>query len=493
MPDSRSCNAGTSPVELSNHNTVIIKIPGYRIVSHIADGGMASVYLAVQESLDRHVVIKLLKKMDDVYQSARFHNEGRIIASLNHRNIITIYDIGVIGERYYISMEYLTGGNLEERMLSGIRADDALDLVAEIGGCLDFLHRQDIVHRDIKPANILFHEDGTPILSDFGVAKQQEVDINLTRDGTALGSPYYISPEQAECKILDGRADIYSLGIILYEMLAGAKPYEGDSYMETIIAHLSSPVPSLPPELACYQELIERMIAKDRNDRFSAAGEMVAFMQALRSKSTENPVTNKTHLSITGFGSYRTGTFNSTNSASTPILAGSSTNLALTRYITVLIVGALLVTSAIAMGFFDIMTSVTATPATIASQTQTTAPTTGSTVQAATSPKHQEYLLKARQARGLLRFATPVNDSAYYYYLKILEEDPYNPEALRGVAEIAEIYADLVEWALNKGAYTKAREYVNTGLEVNPANKRLLELQNTISSTESHSTHLSRQ
>lgn len=462
------------------------------MVRHIAEGGMASVYLAVQESLGRHVVIKLLKKVDDVYQSARFHHEGRIIASLNHRNIITIYDIGVIGERYYISMEYLEGGDLEERMHSNISVDAALDLVAEIGSCLDFLHKQDIVHRDIKPANILFHEDGTPILSDFGVAKQQEVDINLTRDGTALGSPYYISPEQAECKVLDGRADIYSLGIILYEMLTGAKPYEGDSYMETIIAHMCNPVPSLPPALACYQELIDRMIAKDRNDRFSTAGEMVESIRTLRSGNTVKPVKNRTNPAITGFDKYAAGAVNSALGGQASGL--SRLNITPENNSTVLVIGALLVTFVIAMGLLNIRALVFSTPATVATRTQTTEPAPGNTAQAAvsTNPEHEEYLIKARKARGLLRFATPENDSAYYYYRKILEDDPDHPDALRGVAEIAEIYADLVEWAVNKGAYRKAREYVNTGLEVNPSNERLLALENTIPLPDSRSTHLSR-
>jgi len=460
------------------------------MVRHIAEGGMASVYLAVQESLGRRVVIKQLKKVDDVYQSARFHHEGRIIASLNHRNIITIYDIGVIGERYYISMEYLEGGDLEERMLSSISVDAALDLVDEIGSCLDFLHKQDIIHRDIKPANILFHEDGTPILSDFGVAKQQEVNIKLTRDGTALGSPYYISPEQAECKVLDGRADIYSLGIILYEMLTGTKPYEGDSYMETIIAHITNPVPSLPPALACYQELIDRMIAKNRNDRFSTAGEMVEFIHDLRGGNTARPVKNRTNPAIAGFDNYGAGA--ATRTAGGQASGLSRLNITPANNSTILIVGALLVTFVIAMGFLNVRAFVFSTPATVATRTAESAP--GGTTRAAASsnPEHEEYLMKARQARGLLRFATPENDSAYYYYRKILEDDPDHPAALRGVAEIAEIYADLVEWAVNKGAYRKAREYVNTGLEVNPANERLLTLENTIPSPDSRSTRLSR-
>ena len=123
---------------------MILKIPGYKITRPIAEGGMAAVYLAVQESLERPVVLKLLKKFTDVYQSTRFVNEGRIIASLNHHNIITIYDIGVIGERHYLSMEYVQGGNLEDRILEGMKPAAALDLVEVIGGCLDFLHKKNI-------------------------------------------------------------------------------------------------------------------------------------------------------------------------------------------------------------------------------------------------------------------------------------------------------------------------------------------------------------
>ena len=175
-----------------------IKIPGYKIIKPIAEGGMAAVYLAEQQSLGRRVVLKLLKKFDDVYQSARFVTEGRIIASLNHRNIITIHDIGVIGERHYIAMEFLEGGDLEMRNLEGMSVDAALDLVETIGDCLDFLHRKNIIHRDIKPANILL-QDGQPVLADFGIALAVSAagGGRLTETGLSLGTPHYMSPEQA--------------------------------------------------------------------------------------------------------------------------------------------------------------------------------------------------------------------------------------------------------------------------------------------------------
>ena len=262
---------------------VNITIPGYRIEHLIAEGGTSSVYLAVQESLQRHVAIKLLRKFDTPEQLTRFLNEGQIIASLNHRNVINIHDIGVTdGGQPYISMEYLEGGDLDARIPDKVAPEDALQWLEAIGNCLDFVHRKGIIHRDIKPGNILFHKDGTPILTDFGTAKQQDSDARLTLEGFAFGSPYYISPEQATSKKLDSRTDIYSLGIVLYEILTGNKPYKGDSHIETIAAHLSEPIPDLPPELVRYHALIKRMIAKSPDDRFTSAAEMVRFVQQLR-------------------------------------------------------------------------------------------------------------------------------------------------------------------------------------------------------------------
>ena len=259
------------------------EIPGYRIERLIAEGGMASVFLARQESLDRPVALKLLKRFDDPTVAERFPNEGRVIASLNHRNIITIHDLGVVGDRHYISMEYLEGGTLQDRIAAnGLTAHQALDLVEQIGECLDFAHRKGVVHRDIKPANILFRSDGTPVLSDFGIAKRREANAELTIAGTALGSPYYLSPEQAEGVPLDGRTDLYSLGVVLFELLTGERPYEHESAIQVILGHVTQPVPKLPASLACYQAFLDRLMAKDRHQRFPTAGAMVSKLRTLR-------------------------------------------------------------------------------------------------------------------------------------------------------------------------------------------------------------------
>lgn len=273
-----------------------MQIPGYKIERLIAEGGMASVYLAVQESLDRPVALKLLRKFDNPAQAQRFLNEGKIIASLEHRNIITIYDLGVVGERNYLAMEFLAGGDLRSRINDGMSPGAVLEVLETLGNCLSFVHQKGIIHRDIKPENILFRQDGTVVLTDFGVAKHLEADTSLTMDGTTLGSPHYLSPEQAESKPLDGRADIYSLGIVFYEMLTGLKPFQGDSSIEIIIAHLTSGIPLLPPAQQCYQPLLARMIAKDPTDRFASAQELVAAVQDLRNSLPPQQMTEERSL-----------------------------------------------------------------------------------------------------------------------------------------------------------------------------------------------------
>jgi hypothetical protein len=438
---------------------------------------MASVYLAVQESLGRRVVLKLPKKFTDVYQSARFVNEGRIIASLNHRNIITIYDIGVVGERHYFSMEYLQGGNLEERIVRGFSPGAALDVVEAIAGCLEFVHRKDIIHRDIKPANILFHRDGTPVLTDFGVAKQIEADNKLTKDGTALGSPYYISPEQAECRPLDGRADIYSLGIILYEMFTGKKPYQGNSDIQIIIAHLSEPVPSLPPEMSRYQELLDRMIAKSPDERFATAGEIVEYIKAIRHGGRAAAPAAR----LAGVA----GAVNAPGQAG-PGNAGGGARHAFRKINAILLdentlrfAGAMTILLAIALGFFKTMPMIVdavermlaTTPVTVTRQQAVPSPADE------VAPQYEHYLVQAREALEQLHYTEPEGDNAYYYYRLILKKDPHNKEALKGVANIADIYADLAVWARQVLEYKKAEEYLRIGLKVDPQNRRLLELQ----------------
>ena len=262
-----------------------MEIPGYIIQKEIGRGGMATVYLAIQESLDRPVVLKVLDqlqsdKAEDMAE--RFIAEGRILASLNHPNIITIYDIGIANHLLYISMEYVHGGDLKQRMELPVSADEALDYLAKISSALGEAHKHGIVHRDVKPANILFRDEGTPLLTDFGIAKQVNLDTDLTSTGIFLGSPNYVSPEQADGLTIDGRADIYSLGCIFYELLTGRKPYASSSVIDIVIQHKQAPIPSLPPEDAEFQHLLNRMMAKKRDERIADADELIIEIQRLQ-------------------------------------------------------------------------------------------------------------------------------------------------------------------------------------------------------------------
>jgi len=492
---------------------VSLNIPGYKIESLIAEGGMAAVYLATQESLNRKVALKILKQFDTTEQSERFINEGQIIASLNHQNIITIHDIGTFEDKYYLSMEYLENGDLESRILQGISPDFALDLIKTIGHCLDFIHERGIVHRDIKPANILFRKDNTPVLTDFGIAKQLQVDNNLTQDGTAMGSPNYLSPEQARNEKLDGRTDIYSLGVVLYQMFTGSRPYYGESYIDTVMEHLSAPIPTLPAHLKRYQKLLEKMMAKNPADRFASASEMVAFVEQL-----EKP---NFFVSLVDAMSQRLGNIRPVAEDKTEIIstniaedthkhdkaypASADSNLhqkSLLKPVPFLIIG--ITGILLAAGIW--LSSNTQEPAALSKPiTAEQVPQTRETIiekenqKSLVKPvsltekkeiknpvqaKHekrkkeiQEYLRKAKVALNADRLTLPKDNNAYSYYKKVLKLEPKNKVALKGLTKIAYRYADLAEWQILKYDYTGAKNYIYKGLDVQPNNKRLRKLK----------------
>ena len=263
-------------------------IPGYRVEGLVGSGGMASVYLAIQESLERPVALKVLNDLESTEYQDRFLNEGRIVASLTHSNIITVHDIGLASHHLYISMEYVEGGDLRRRIRAGMTPPEAFDIVERIGSALKLAHERGVVHRDVKPANILFRPDGTPLLADFGIAKDHHSDSGLTMDGSVIGSPYYLSPELARAQGIDGRADIYSLGIVLYEMLVGSKPFKGESAVDTIFKHLNEPPPELPEELIRLQYILDKMLAKNPTARFKDMDELLDEVHALQKRGFDD-------------------------------------------------------------------------------------------------------------------------------------------------------------------------------------------------------------
>ncbi len=260
-----------------------MEIPGYRIIKPLGKGGMASVYLAVQESVDREVALKIMAPhlLADSTFGDRFLREARIAAKLHHRHVVGVVDVGKHGEWHYIAMEFLPGGSISK----DIDPLGALRVTREIARALAYAHSKGFIHRDIKPDNILLREDGSAALTDFGIARAADSATKMTRAGSVVGTPHYMSPEQARGLPLDGRADIYSLGVLLYELLVGEVPFQADDPLAIGIMHITEPVPELPEHLAALQDLVDRMMAKQVGDRFQngddVAESIAAFEMAI--------------------------------------------------------------------------------------------------------------------------------------------------------------------------------------------------------------------
>jgi serine/threonine protein kinase len=267
--------------------TDTISIPGYRIVRKLGQGGMATVYLAIQESLEREVALKLMSPLlnSDPSFATRFKREARIVAHMNHASIVPVFEVGEHQGHHYLTMEYLPGGDLKRRILRGERNPTlALNVCTALGGALDLAHRKGFVHRDIKPENILFREDGTPVLTDFGIARALDNGGSLTVAGVLVGTPSYMSPEQVKGLDLDGRSDLYSLGMVLYEILTGEVPFHADSTLSAALKHLSDSVPPLPEEYAHFQQFLDCLTSREREERFASGAEVIRAVRLLGSE-----------------------------------------------------------------------------------------------------------------------------------------------------------------------------------------------------------------
>jgi serine/threonine protein kinase len=259
-------------------------ISGYEMVRTLGQGGMATVYLAVQESFGRPVALKVMSPHLLVQRdfAERFHSEARMVASLSHPNIITVYDVGVCEQYHYMAMEYHTGGHLGEHIERGeITAQRALEIARDLSMALAYAHENGIVHRDLKPDNVLFSKHGAPILTDFGIARDLHVDTQMTQIGSTVGTPKYMSPEQARGEKVDGRADLYSLGVMMYEMLTGRPPFVAQDTITLAIKHCQEPVPPLPMDVGRFQPLLDRLLAKEARYRFQSGHEVKEAIEVL--------------------------------------------------------------------------------------------------------------------------------------------------------------------------------------------------------------------
>ena len=275
---------GPEAERLSQFGAVTIR--GHRFVRELAVGGTSAVYLAESERAGEMVVLKVLRDSptagDEHTQFTRFMQEYELISKVRHPNVVRIFDLGIADDHAYLAMEYFSRGDLRSLIASGLDGSEALSYLAQMAAALEVVHAVGVLHRDLKPGNIMLRADGSVALIDFGLAKHVQVDAEITATGEIFGTPYYMSPEQGHGQQLDERSDLYSLGVIFYEMLMRQKPYVAQSPMAVIYMHANAPIPLLPESLRNYQQLLNKLLAKDPIHRFASASALLAKIEELR-------------------------------------------------------------------------------------------------------------------------------------------------------------------------------------------------------------------
>ncbi len=260
-------------------------IRGHRCIRQVGSGGMCKIYLAESERAGTMVVLKVFSQVPDVSERNvsfdRFLQEYEIVAGLKHRNIVQIYDLGVADDHAYIAMEHFPAGDLRQRMKAPLLPADALRFLQQMASALDAIHSVGVLHRDLKPANVMLRVDGSLCLIDFGLAKANETDASLTGTREIFGTPYYMSPEQGHAELIDARSDLYSLGVMFFEMLIGRKPFTGSTAMEVIYKHKRADLPEIAPQFSRYQTLLKKLLAKAPDDRFQSAGALLEAIAAM--------------------------------------------------------------------------------------------------------------------------------------------------------------------------------------------------------------------
>ena len=261
-------------------------IRGYRCIRRLAAGPMSDLFVGESERAGTLVALKVARDpQDEQHESLdmfrRFLQEYEIGQRIDNPAVVRLHDLGISDEHAWLVMEYFVLGDLRRRMQARLTPRDALRLAAAIARALATIHAAGVLHRDLKPGNIMLREDGSIALIDFGLSKDAALALDLTDAGAIFGTPHYMSPEQGHAEPVDARSDLYSLGVILFEMLTGEKPYRADNPMAIVYKHRKEPIPQLPPQFTAVQPLLERLLAKAPADRFAGAQQAAEALQGM--------------------------------------------------------------------------------------------------------------------------------------------------------------------------------------------------------------------
>ena len=476
---------------------VDIDIPGYQILRPIGEGGMASVFLAMQKSLDREVALKVMSPIlaANADFASRFLVEGKITAKLQHPNLVTVYDIGSHNGVYYLAAEYIGGGTLKEKLAEGgLSVAEILDIITDVAHGLDFAHQKGFVHRDVKPANVLFRTDGRVVLADFGIAKAMDGSNSSTVAGASVGTPDYMSPEQARGEPVDGRSDLYSLGTMLFEMLAGHPPYQAGDPFTVALMHVTHPVPELP-EHQWLQPLIAGLMAKQAAERFNTGAATIEAIQKLVASAPEGASLHE-----------------STARKTAPRLSGGAATQQRTRvslskqeekksWLLPALGGGVLVLGIAGWLLWPKTEAPAPAPATQPTSAQPTAtfqnpvatdtggqqlstgfsggvePMAAEEVQTALDLADRYVADGTKEdANAGRHLLDPEDDSANYWYQRVLAADAGNERAQKGIRAMLAYYRAKSHEACTKGQYVGCGIIARAGLRVDPGDPTLLAL-----------------
>jgi len=444
-------------------------IPGYLILKKIAKGGMARVFLAIQEAVGRTIALKILPKKlcKDSSLTKLFLQEANC-GVLNHPNIITIYDAGETETHLYIAMEFLHGGDLKQKIKSGLSQTEIISIITKISEALAYAHSKGFIHRDIKPGNIIFNEEDQPILADFGIARAVSFSEQTVIDGMVMGTPHYTSPEQVSSDKVDHRTDLYSLGIVYYEMLMGKKPFIAETPFALIYKHLEEAPPELDSKFKEHQPIVHKLMAKKTKDRYASAFDLIEDLAKLtRAKKEEAAVRSER------MRTYKSGAVLLTLVLAFSVIVSDKLSGYTERQLRQIKVFADK-TALLTKSFITDLEE--QRKISVIQERQITY----LREQIKTNNIAAVHLNKAAGFMEKNQYIIPENLSALAEYKKVLEIDPENIQARAGIGVITDHYYQLARNEITKRAYFDALDNVDSGLIANPDDDRLIHMRYSV-------------